>query len=454
MIESVEFLCLAGMSASAVFALIIMRPQFGAYLYLLASPLIVGIARGDVIAVVRPNELLLIFVVAALATRALILRLVGNYRPPAVTRVDLALVLLALASSVGPLLWRYGRDLPVSTDDLLYSIVLWKYFILYRTFRSSISTPSQVARCLWLSMASATVVALIAVLQVQGLFGVAELLYDYYDLPFVGQTGPSIERGTSTIASTFGVADVMTINLVIAIALLESKQGGRWLLVGMSAAFLSGCVAAGEFSGFLGLSVAILTFGFTSGRLYRVLMVAAPATVVASGVFWPVIAKRLADFEEPSGLPHSWTGRWENLQKNFFPELFSNLNWLAGVRPAPRIAAPDPWLQWAYIESGYLWLLWIGGIPLVATFVFFVWVSAQDLWRVIRERSDTVGAAATASFAYLVVLVTLMLFDPHLTLRGSADLFFPMLALSFVQARDRIRARRHGVNPVHAVRSA
>src|SRR4029453_6776205 len=63
-----------------------------------------------------------------------------------------------------------------------------------------------------------------------------------------------------------------------------------------------------------------------------------------------------------------------------------------GVRRAAcsTLAAPEHWREWVYIESGYPWLLWTGGVPLVAAFLFFLWISLQDLRRVIHGRSDAV----------------------------------------------------------------
>jgi hypothetical protein len=440
---SAELTMLAGLVASeaailivsAAFCLILMRPQFGAYLYLVASPLIVGISRGDIIPA-RPNEFVLIFIAAALAVRGFFTTQAGEERSFRVSRVDLALVLLALTSSVFPLLMRILRDLPISSDDILYSIVPWKYLLVYCVFRASVSTASQVVHCLWLSMASAAVVAVIATLQVGGLFGVPEFLHTYYDQPFEGHQALMTERATSTIASAFGLADLMIMNLIIALALLQGRQSGRWVLMAASWVFLLGCIAAGQFSGIIGLSIALLVFGVISGRPYRVLAISVPAVVVASAVFSSVISTRLAGFHETSGIPPSWQGRLNNLQDYILPELFSGFNWLVGVRPAARLPAHETWREWVYIESGYVWLIWIGGIPLLAAFFYFAWVSGNHLWQIMRKRGDAVGVAAAAGFAYLIVMLTLMVSDPHLTLRGSADLFFPLLALSFVGARS------------------
>jgi hypothetical protein len=118
---------LIAMMALPILLGIAIRPQMGAYLYLIATPLIVGIARGDALPVVRPNEALLALIVLALGARAFFIMLQGQQYRVTLSRIDLALVAMAFCASVVPLSFRYGRGLPISTDDLLYAVVLWKY---------------------------------------------------------------------------------------------------------------------------------------------------------------------------------------------------------------------------------------------------------------------------------------------------------------------------------------
>jgi hypothetical protein len=305
-------------------------------------------------------------------------------------------------------------------------------------------------------MVTAAIVGIVAMLQVTQLAGVADFLYAHYDAPFEGPTGPIVDRGTSTIASSFGVADVMIMNLVIAIALLHGTRRGRWLLAAAIPLFLAGCIVAGSFSGFIGLIVAILAIGFVTGRLGQLLLAGLPVGLLACIAFWPVVAGRLSGFERASGLPHSWEGRWANLEHFFLPELAKGLQWVTGVRPAARVPAPEAWREFVYIESGYVWLLWIGGLPFLLAFLFFVASSAVRLWRVTCRRGDAVAAAAATSLVFLVVIVTLMLFDPHLTVRGSADLFFPLLALAFTggAAAAAVEPRRRAAGPFPAYPAA
>ena len=70
---------------------------------------------------------------------------------------------------------------------------------------------------------------------------------------------------------------------------------------------------------------------------------------------------------------------------------------------------------------------------MLLAFFYFLWTTIGSVSRVARSRTDAIGVAAIASFTALVVTAVLMIFDPHLTLRGVADLSFTLLALALVR---------------------
>jgi hypothetical protein len=144
------------------------------------------------------------------------------------------------------------------------------------------------------------------------------------------------------------------------------------------------CVVSGEFSENIGLVVAVVAFALLFRGMVRWMLLrlfGAGAIVLIS--FWSVIARRLDGFGGRGGMPF-------------------------GVRPAPRAPAPE--------KGGNSFML-----------------------RAAMTRTDAIAAAAAAGFCYLSALLALMLFDPHFTLRGSADLFFPLLALSLAPSLGRLR---------------
>jgi hypothetical protein len=419
-------LALLAMVVLTLLGIIALRPAVAAYLMIAITPLVAGIDRGTVMPVLRPNEALMLLAIVALCGRA-ILRLNVSSRPQfRFDRLDVAILLLAVTSSIIPLAWLGVRGVKFESDDILYALMIWKYYAVFLIFRSVVRTPAQARICLWLSMSAAAIVAVIAVLQSLGFPGVEAFLGSYY-APYGDVSAVTNNRGGSTLSLPIAVADLMAFNLAIAIGLLKSSRA-RLPLMALIALFAIGIFAAGQFSGVIALVVAVLAIVVTTGRV-RYLALFPAALVVAFVALKPVVNKRLEGFQGPSGLPVSWQGRLDNLHNYFLPVLFSHAHFFLGVRPAARVTTQKIATGFIWIESGYIWLLWAGGIPLLLSFFYFLWAGVREALAVLRARTDALAAAALAVIVALSVVGVLMTIDPHVTYRGSADLLFALLGI-------------------------
>ena len=416
------------------------KPAAAAYILILLTPLIVGVNAGSVVPLLRPNEALMFLFALVIAVRWIVTVRTGDRYFPRLDRVDLSLIALAVTSSVAPLIMMVVRERAIQMDDLLYSLVIWKLMAEYVIVRSVIATREQAMRCLWLSMAAGAIVCLVGIMQSLGKFGVSAFLAKYY-APLGSVEAVSIGRGSSLLGLPAAVADLAIINLAIAVALLSRGNRWRWLLGGLAVIFAFGVVAAAEFSTLIGMIVAV-TVIIVLTRSSRIIAYAVPVAAVGAVLLWPVIAIRLHGFQSASGLPISWLTRLNNLQTYFWPTLSSNHNWILGVRPSARAIAGNQQFGYVWIESGYTWLLWGGGIPLLASYVAFAGACIRKGWAFSR-RADVAGVAGTALAAVMCSELFLMLFDPHLTYRGAGDLLFMLLAL--------VRRLPSRMPPKHAV---
>jgi hypothetical protein len=423
-------LAIAGAVALAVVLAVALHPPAGAYLLLAATPLLAGLDRGLVLPVLRPHEALALLIAAGLVGHV---ALRAAARAPArlhlqFGRVDAAILLLAVTGSILPLVDMAFRDRAIVLDDVFYALTVWKYYGVFLIIRTSITTQAQVRRCLWVALGAGAVVALVGLAQVLGAPGIGSITR-HYDPESVNS--PQLERGTSTLASSIAVGDVMVFSLAIAAGMLLGGDRRQLRLAGLALLFVFGTVATGQFSALIALVVGVLAFGWLTGVLSRAILALTPVAGVAALLLRPVIEARLRGFHGGRTLPQSWQVRLDNVTTHFWPVLQTDVNWLTGVRPLARIDGPRfSGIQYIWIESGYVWLLWTGGIAFAAAFLWYAWVALRTVARIARERTDAVGIAATASFTALVVTVVLMTLDPHVTLRGSADLSFALLALA------------------------
>jgi putative peptidoglycan lipid II flippase len=402
------------------------KPAVAAYLLIFLTPLIVGFNDAVVVSALRPNETLMVWLAVVIALRWLIRVRSGEVRLPRLDGVDWSLIALGITSSVLPLVMMKVRQRATTTDDLLYSIVLWKLMAEYVIVRTVITTREQAMRCLKLSLVTAAIVCAIGILQSLGLHSVTGFLAKYYT-PTGLDTSLTSGRGGSLLGLPAAVADLAILNLAIAVAMIVRGHPRRLWLGGLAALFALGVVAAAEFSTFIGLFVALVALMVVT-KSGRIAVYAIPVALVGGVLLWPVIQTRLSGFDSATGLPISWTDRLYNLRTYFWPTLFADHNWILGVRPAARIPLTTKRFSYVWIESGYTWLLWGGGLPLLASYLALVGTSIRKGLACAR-RADSAGIAGTAVVTAVCAQAVLMILDPHLTYRGSGDLFFMMLAL-------------------------
>jgi len=425
-------LALAALAAAVLVAVGYAHPPLAAYLLLAATPLTAGFARDAFLPLLRPHEALGLLLGAGVMLRALVQVAQGHRLRLRWGSVDTAILLMAVTSSVLPLLWMAARGLTPSRDDVLYALTLWKFYGVFLLVRASVRTERQVSRCLWICLGAGALLAVVATLQ--SLFpGVADLVNAVY--PVEGGAGPALGRGTAMLGSSIAVGDVMAFDLAICLGWALRPSGHRRLLVALSLLFGIGGLGSGQFSGAIAIAVAVLVVAVLTQQVGRLLLASVPVCIVAVVLLSPVIQERLNDIDAATGLPQSWYVRLENLRRYVWPQVFSWPDWLFGVRPASVLRVNAPWGNEIYIESGQTWLLWAGGVPFALAYLYFTWVAVRATARVALSRADAIGVAATASVASLVVDFVLMTFDPHLTMRGTADLLFALLALATVRAR-------------------
>jgi hypothetical protein len=419
--------------ALALVGAVLLRPALAAYTLIVVTPLITGVDRGRLIPVLRPNEAIVLLMAVpvflhTMADPARARRAIARLR----TGIGLSILLLLVTGSVLPLAWMFARGLAPTPDDAFYAVVLWKYALAYGIVRTTITSALQVRTCLWLILGVGVLVGVVGVVQSRDLLGIPQLLATEYSSAG-GSEGPAVAGigATSTLGDPQPFGDVMVFCFAVAAAWLLRRRDRRWPLIGCAVVFALATVASAEVSEVVALLTAALALGILHRRLRHMALGVLLVTAAAAAILPDVVTHRLQDVDPVTGTPISWSGRLSNLETYFLPQLASPSTLALGVRPEARMATPDVEPDgWTYIESGHLWLLWTGGVPLLVAYIVFLVIGLRITWRIARTRDGPVGVAAAASWTALVVLAVITTFDPHLTMRGSADLDFTLLALA------------------------
>jgi len=423
-----------GLAALLLTAAAAYRPVIAIYVYLATLPFVAGIDRNNLIPLVRPNEAVLALVLVGALIGAYVRCCRGAARPPALTRLDLALAAFTLLSTAWPLASLLIRGLTPTPLELASVLPVCKLVAVYLLVRLTVATDRAIVTVIRLIVWSGTLIAMIAVMQTLDVAPVIRVLHTIY-LPDVA-VEEIAERGTTTLASPIATGDFIIIALILVICCSARGVIRAWEGRVLGTVLGTGVLAAGQFSTWIAAVVAGALLLWRFPRLRRRFTRITPLVAVALIVGAPALIARLEGFSE-LGLPVSWLGRWDNLS-NFYLPRFDFLHIVLGVSTNPVLQAPETWRSVIYLEAGYLYFLWIGGLPLLAA---FVWLSVVVLRtaRAVRLRPGVRGACGAALEIVWWFLLVLTVLDPHLTLRGTGDLIFVLLGIVVATSTD------HGV---------
>ena len=405
-------------------------PVFATYAYLITLPIIAGIDRDTLLPLVRPNEGLLAVVVAGAVLGAYLRYVRGDeIRPRFFPLIDVPLAVFLLASTVWPLASLTLRGMVPTSDEWAATLPMAKLVGVYFLVRYTVTTEPRILRTIRFIVWPGAVVALIAVLQTLKFGPVLALLDTFWNTgATAADTQDLSERGSATLGSPIAAGDVIIISLVLVMCCVARGLLGRRERLILALVLGTGVFAAGQFSTWIATAVAFALLAWRFPDLRRQARRFAPLALVALVIGAPAFITRLSGIgENGSFLPEPEQGRLDNLAHMYLPH-FNWVTTLIGVSPNEVLQAPERWREVIYLESGVLYFLWVGGIPLLAA---FIWLSVRTLRSVkpALAHPGPFGAAASALDIVWRFLLVLTLIDPHLQLRGTGDLIFTLLGI-------------------------
>ncbi|WP_156993707.1 hypothetical protein [Pseudonocardia acaciae] len=415
-------------------------PLFATYAYLCTMPILAGMDRDKLIPLVRPNEALLVIVMAGAVIGAYLRMLRGDdVRPRFLPAVDIPLAVFLLFGTIWPLASLTLRGQIPTGTEWAGTLIITKLVGIYFLVRYTVRTEQDIVRAIRFIVWPGAVVGLIAVLQTLKFPPVIALLNTFWaSAENAGEIAELGSRGSATLGSPIAAGDVIIISLILVLCCGARGILGRQERLILALCLGSGVFAAGQFSTWIAALVGFALIAWRFPEMRRQAKRFAPLGVVALIIGAPAFINRLEGIGEYGvPVPESWMGRYDNLVYLYMPH-FDWVTILMGVSPNTVLHAPERWREVIYLESGILWFIWIGGLPLLLA---FLWLSLRVL-RTVRpaiRHPGAFGACASSLEIVWLFLLVLTLIDPHLQLRGTGDLIFTLLAITVggIDARRR-----------------
>lgn len=424
---AVIFIFLIGVSI-IVYGLLV-RPTWICYMIVFFTPLISGLARGELIPLFRPNEPLLL----GLFTIMVIARLVNSSKGfrIRITPVDLSFIILFFGGTLIPMLMFFIRESHLSLPGLFVYISILQYYMIYRIVIETVKTEQEIANVIKLILLSGLIVTIVAILEAIHFPGVERYLLTFYPSAHLLKT-LNINRIVSILGNWHALAAYTIIQLIIVIVFWLRSRGiiSIWLLITSGISSLVAMVPIVSLAGMAGLSSMIISILILIRKSWRIMLFVFLVLIIALSIFWPFVQERFEfQFSESSLLqPKTGVYRLQVWSNVFWPTIKNHI--LFGYAPT----IPEGF-GWQSFESQYIALLFKGGILYLIAHLFFVIYNGWWLYKKWRLSTSIVGLCALCALISIFVMSVMSLSNEYFSYSGVMETLWILLGLATTQVK-------------------
>jgi hypothetical protein len=419
-------IAVGSLAVAVLWLLTVWRPALGCVVLALAIPLTGGMARGNVVPLLRINEVLLLIVATGWIVHELPRR-----RPLTFTALDLVVLAFCLGGVLIP--WAVIKLGSSDADISIWLTVVSpvQYLVVYLLFSRVELTEANLRLLINLTLLSSVIVALVAVAELANAPGVRQLIATYYPPP---ASGPgqvaSVYRPTSLLGHFSAVGAFALFNMILAVALAAARHrsfSSVWLgvVMGLNVAAM---LATETWAPLLAAPLAVLIIVLYARHLPWQIAFAPPAFLGAVVAFWPSVSGRLLEQRGGRGglLPESMQVRVGYWQDFFLPSLLNHHAWLGTGTLIPS-EVPRPLV--GFVDNGYLWMAYRSGAVGVLLMLLLLGAIAVAGWSLRTSWQPWHLALGATCLAMVVSVGLLEVTSEYLTFTSVSQEFWMLAGL-------------------------
>jgi len=393
-------LAIALLAAPLIIVLTARRPVVGCALLAIGVPLTTALGRDTVIPVLRPNEAILVLVLAGLALHHLRVRRAFSY-----IGVDVAISIFAVGCALIPWLVLLLSRADMDFDTWRAVLGPLQFLAIYLCFAQLELSDRQLTWLLNLTLLVSVVVGAIAFIELQDFPpGIRDSLLTVIPPNHAPTIYDVVYRPTSTLGVYGAVGAFAALNFILAL-ILANRRGSRlrdaWLS-GVIVVNLASVVASLTWAPAAALLLGAGVVMWYARRVPRQIWIGAGAALVALVVLWPAVSSRIADQQLSWGNIQTLDQRMTNWQIYFLPVLHEHIWFGTGT----VIPGDLPTKLADFVDNEFLRIGFRAGVIGVGLLIAMLSVVGLNAWS-SRDSVDpwrrVLGAVALATVVTIVL---------------------------------------------------